>query len=164
MGGIDVENIRKALYDWAVRNSTFQVVWLYEPGPKPEKPFVSLNLIGPYKIGTNDNFGVPAGEVELKISGQRRFSVSVNVYGNDSTLQSASDLQTALGLPAEIDFFNVANIGIGEIRNVIDLTQLLDTKYEHRAQFDFDIYTASALLASCETIEQVPIENKILED
>lgn len=164
MGGINVGNIQKALYDWAVRNSTYQVVWLYESGPKPEKPFVSLNLVGPYKMGTNDNLGVPEGETELKIRGQRKFSVSVNVYGNESTLQSASDFQTSLDLPEEIEILNVANIGVGDIRNVIDLTQLLDTKYEHRAQFDFDIFTGSSLLAPVETIEQAPIENKILED
>lgn len=161
---LDLVSIEKALYDWAVRNSNYTVVWLYESGPKPAKPFISLNLVGPHKIGTNDNLGVPEGETELKIRGQRKFSVSVNVYGDTSTRQDASDLQTSLDLPGEIETLNVANIGIGEIRNVIDLTQLLDTKYEHRAQFDFDIFTGSSLLAPVETIEQAPTENKILED
>lgn len=163
MGGINIENIQKALYDWGVRNSDIRVVWLYESGPKMQKPFVSLNLVGPYKIGTNDNLGVPVGATELTISGQRKFTVSVNVYGNASMLQAASDLQTSLDLPGEIETLNAANIGIGETRNVIDLTQLLDTKYEYRAQFDFDIFTGSALSAPVETIEQAPIENKILE-
>lgn len=164
MSGIIIENIRKALYDWAERNSSCRVVWLYESGPKMPKPFISLNLVGPYKVGTNDNLNVPADDTELKISGQRKFSVSVNVYDNKGSLQTASDLQTSLELPGEIETLNTANIGIGEIRNVIDLTQLLDTKYEYRAQFDFDIFTASVLLAPTETIEQAPIENKILED
>jgi hypothetical protein len=163
--GFDITTIKQALYDWATPQAGLPVIWLYQKGPKPTKPFITLNIIGPQRVAGRDDFRVESGGTGQVLEGQRKFNVSVNVYADDGDdpISVADDLATSLQLPTVYELLHTKNIGVGEIRNVIDLSQLLDTKYERRAQFDFDIFVASNVIATTELIEQTIVENKILE-
>lgn len=163
--GFDITTIMQALYDWATLQTGHPVVWLYQNGPKPAKPFITLNITGPQRTAARDDFRVESGGIDQVLEGQRKFNISVNAYAEDDGdhISIADDLATSLQLPSVYELLYTKKIGIGEIRNVIDLSQLLDTKYERRAQFDFDIFVASNVIATTELIEQAIVENKILE-
>lgn len=159
---LDQATIKKALYDWAVRVTGGTTIHDYGDGPKPGKPFVTINVIGPQKPGFTDSVrGLPTGDLDFEQTGQRVFSVSVNVYDDSDAVTWAGKLQSSLDNPVEIDTFTRAGIGLGEARDVNDLTEVLETKYERRAQFDFDIFVASVIEFTNDIVETVEYQNNL---
>jgi hypothetical protein len=141
--------IQDALQAWAssVVGAQIPVIWALGGGTRPEKPFVTLNIRGPIKVPAIDHL-----EDDLKtLGGSRQYTVTCEVLTavQDSTLkwedamQYAANLVASLDDPAIDDLLYAAGIGVGEIFVVQDLSQLLDTKFERRASFDFHINVAS---------------------
>jgi hypothetical protein len=159
---MDIAPIKKALYDWAVRVTGGTAIFEYGDGPKPGKPFVTMNIIGPLKAGFTDSVrGKDTGDLDFEQTGQRAFTVSVNVYDDSDAISWASKLQTSLDNPVEIDTFARADIGLGDAGDVNDLTEILETKYERRAQFDFTIFVASNIDFTNDVIETVNYQNNL---
>lgn len=157
-----IDDIKQALYEWATRVTSGTVIWLYGDGPKPDKPYVTLNLIGPQKPGFLDDVnGTDTSDLSFVQSGQRTFTVSVNVYSDSDALTWAYQLQASLDNPVEIDIFNKADIGLGDTGDVNDLSELLETKWERRAQFDFTIFSASNIEFENDIIETAETENNL---
>lgn len=152
--GLNISEIKDALFDWAKAASGLddqQIMWEMDEGTKPTKPFIGLNLIGPRKVMGRDYLSVPDPDALPKessmLQGAREFTVSVNVYAdpenNVDVNQLATDLQTSLEIQQLADALSDAGIGVGEVGEPIDLSELLETKWERRAQFDFKINVAS---------------------
>ena len=138
------------------------VVWQYSAGSKPGKPFVALNLVGPSRTGSTDYTAKLAGDQEFRQEGMRTFSVSVNVYDDTDALTWAMKLQASLDNQLLIDQLQGEGIGVGNVGGVTDLSQLLDTEYERRAQFEFTIFVAYNDEFSQDVIDDVQFENNIL--
>ncbi len=158
----DLSAIQQALYDWATRITGGQAIFEYEAGTKPGKPFVSINVVGPMKPGFTDSVrGKNTGDKDFEQSGQRKFMVSINVYDDLDAITWAQALQSSLDNPVEIAYFREADIGLGDAGDVNDLTEVLDTKYERRAQFDFTIFYATNIPFTDEIIETVDYQNNL---
>lgn len=160
---IDINEIKDALYDWAFAVTGGVVILDFEDGTKPDEyPFVSLNLIGPRKTGFTDSITPDdAGELEFLQSGMRAFMVSVNAYDASDAQTTAHNLQKSLDNPVFLDQLRSENIGVGTISEVRDLSQLLDTQYERRAQFEFTIYVALNEEITLDVIETMQYQNNI---
>jgi hypothetical protein len=157
-----ISAIQDALYDWAYAVTNGTVVWEYGAGSKPGKPFISLNLIGPSRTGFTDSNKKLAGDLDFRQEGMRVFTVSVNVYDDDDALTWATVLQASLDNTVYIDQLQGEKIGIGDVGGVTDLSQLLETKYERRARFEFVIFKAYNEEYTLDVIEDVTVENNIL--
>lgn len=158
----DLSAIQQVLYEWATRVTGGQAIFEYEAGTKPGKPFVSINVVGPMKPGFTDSVrGKNTGDKDFEQSGQRKFMVSINVYDDLDAITWAQALQSSLDNPVEIAYFREADIGLGDAGDVNDLTEVLDTKYERRAQFDFTIFYATNIPFTDEIIETVDYQNNL---
>lgn len=159
---LNLSAVQKALYDWAVRITNGTVIFDYEDGTKPEKPFVTMNLIGPMKPSFTDSVrGKDTGDLDFEQSGQRAFTVSLNVYDDKDAITWATKLQASLDNPVEIGILSEADIGVGDVGDINDLTEILETKHERRAQFDFTIFVAVNILFTNYIIEDVNYQNNI---
>lgn len=150
--------VQKAIYDWAVDNfGDYAVIWEKTNGPKPGKPFATLDIKSSAQFGGQDHVREGA-----RLCGNRALTVSVNVYSNSNPWQMAMDMRTSLQLPNVVDFFDGMNIGIGEVGGVTDLSQLLDnSNWEQRAQFDFEILVASDKAYDVGQISEVDFKNNL---
>lgn len=157
-----ISAIQDALYDWAYAVTGGTVVWQYGAGSKPGKPFVSLNLVGPRRTGFTDHIKKLAGDLDFRQEGMREFTVSVNVYDDADAQTWATMLQASLDNDIYIDQLQGEKIGIGLVGGVSDLSQLLETKYERRALFEFVIFVAYNEEFTQEVIETVEFNNNIL--
>lgn len=159
---MDVAAIKKTLYDWAVRVTGGTAIHEYGDGPKPGKPYVVMNLIGPQKPGFTDSVrGVDTGDLDFEQSGDRSLNVSVNVYDDTDAITWAAALQSSLDNPVEIETFSKAGIGLGDAGDVNDLTEILETKFERRAQFDFTIFVVEVIPFQNDIVETVEYQNNL---
>lgn len=160
---VNIDELKDALYDWAYAVTGQQVILDFEDGTKPDEyPFVSLNLIGPRKTGFTDHVsGVDAGDLYFVQSGMRAFTVSVNAYDSDDAQTTAHNLQKSLDNPVYLDQLRAEGIGVGTTSEIRDLSQLLDTQYERRAQFEFTIFVALNEEITLDVIENVEYQNNI---
>lgn len=172
--GIDFAKLKQALVKWVeavLAQDIAGVVWYPWPGTKMTKPFIMLRLVGPAKVGW-DNFD------GSNLGGQRRFTVTVNAYAENpnqldqgggqlaqagGAIELVNRLQTSLEDPNIVDLLYGYGVGIGEIMDAVDLSEVLDTKYENRAAFDFFIFTAQNVPTDAGQITSAEVENNIPE-
>jgi len=159
--GLDITALQDALYDWAYAVTNGTIVWQYGAGSKPGKPFVAMNLVGPRRTSFTDDDVPAAGDLQFRQQGMREFTVTVNVYDDADAVTVASMLQSSLDNSVYIDQLQGEGIGIGQVGGVSDLSQLLETKYERRAQFDFMIFVAFNEDYTQYVIEQAQVTNNI---
>lgn len=160
-GGTTRVAIETGLYEWASQSLSrlspaIQAIVIFqsEGGPRPPKPYVTIKIQGPTKVGSTDDDRVVEGEFVQ--SGIRSFPITVAAYG-----EQAHDLITFLqsALEFNVDLLLVHGFGVGPINPAVDLTQLLDTQFEKRVQFDFELFVpnnvslAGSGLESIESVE-----------
>ena len=167
---VDIAKTKQGIYDWAKANSGGKdVIW-----DRPNEllraslsaPYVSLTfLTGPVSVGGEDVKEFNSAD-EYIISGSRNMTVSVIVFGHGTgkvdVLQLASDLQSSLHKPINIELLDAAEISIVDHGNVIDASQLLESGFEERAVLDiiFGVCTLE-IDSSITPIEEVDVAGSI---
>jgi hypothetical protein len=141
-GGSARPSIEEALYEWASQSLArlapailATVIFQNENGPRPDKPYVAIKIQGPTKVGSIDDERVVEGEFTQ--SGIRSVPITVAAYG-EQAFDLITFLQTALEF--NVDLLLAHGFGVGPINPAVDLTQLLDTQFEKRVQFDFELF------------------------
>lgn len=154
---VNILRLQDAIYEWAVDNfGDYAVIWERQGGTKPGKPFVTLNLINAVTFGGYDHL-----RNGNQVCGNRKITVSVNVYSNDNSWQQAMDLRASLERPEIIDYFQENGAGITDIGSVTDISQLLENIWESRVQFDFSLIVASTKPYDAGQISEVEYESQI---
>lgn len=130
---------------------------------KRQNPSASFKVGPATKLGDDDERGVGKTYETIErtlLTGIRRFTVTVNLYGKDSrsmmvTLQSA--LQNGIYLRhIRQEGASVARIGIPT-----DVGALLETKIEERMRLEFDVYAPVSVEMATGAIETVEFEAEI---
>jgi len=159
-----IDEFQENLYIWASENAGLQdcrVVWLDEANPKLRKPFIGLKLIdGPDSRGFEPEIRWKKPDPKPTLSRQKRFTLSVNVYGRRA-LSVADSLRDSLDIPTVYETFCRAGFSVVSVGLIRDLTELLDTKFEKRAQFDIGILLASNTIFDLEAIEHVTVDGTV---
>jgi len=161
---VDLPNFRKGVYTWIVRElegtevTPDRVFWVEPNAPRPPRPCVGLDLItGPVQTAHDQRRETAPGI--WKVSGQRRVTISVIAYGEDADtiigrLHSGVELETVR------EVFRAYGMGLVRQEDVLDVSQLLDTKFEKRSQFDVTFHVVSERTEDVGYIETVEIENE----
>lgn len=147
---IDWKAIENAVRQWVLVASGFpdqRVIWRNENGPAPAVDYIDLALGAIQSLGIDCqlhdfNAGRPAGqEVELRVEGDREFTVSVECFTKSTTEQAAettarsvmSRVQTRLGLPSVRAALYVVGIAPFDIGSVQWLPAVTETDFQGRA-------------------------------
>lgn len=145
------------------------LIWEDQSAPRPEKPYVSLNFLLPsQRIGHDELRG--EGD-QFFLVGQRRFVLSVNAFGesrqeNEDALDAADLLEPVVqGLYSEETLSQLLAAGIASVDEgqVRDLTALLESRYESRAQVDLTFHRTVSKSETLPIIEKVEVNDQLVE-
>lgn len=162
---IDLVRIRSGLYNWLkeeLRDTAIgpdKIVWFNQDAPRPSRPYVALDLTsGPSQVGHDELRNVSDGV--LDVTGNRRITVTVAVYGEDSDLY-AMRLHSSLEKPTVQAALYGYGLSLNRQEDVQDVTTRLETRYETRYQFDAIFNCVSSVRDEVGHIEEVQITDEI---
>ena len=171
---LNFNNIRKAIVD-EVQKVTQLTCVLAEPEtqnvPRPCKPYFSLKFLIPgFKFG--DDSAQPVLDAQgdpttvWNYGGQRKMTVEFNCYGNshEEAYNYMCLWQSALELETVQADLRVATIAVWLNGNVADLSALLNTGFEGRAQMDVQFGIAANMTADLGSMDSVQIDGTIQTD
>ena len=140
---LNYNTIRQSLYSWASLNVPMGMpVIFYEPNaPRPIVPYVTLYLSSITQI--NEDYTAPKTDSNgiVFMRGDRSFILQTQAYGGDhltvlENLRTSLQKETVLNtLAANGIIFNLAGI-------INDITTLVDSQFERRAQLDITFSAA----------------------
>lgn len=121
---------------------------------KPELPYITLNISGgPVLQGTPE-----IGYKELDTYNRtfrRAFTVTVNVYSNLGWLSDAQKIADSIYLDSKRGLLTAASVSVLDAGPALDISELLDTKYEGRATVDLfmsDCVVREEIVGEVETV------------
>lgn len=156
---IDLSAVKTALYTWANTASGITVVFADQSAPRPAKPYISLKVTGLNSIG-HDYEGLPDATGDASFRGNREFQVYAQTIGSNA-IQYAEALHSSLEMRASRDQLATAGIVFVENLGINDITELLETEWEERAQIDFRFRIASVDTENVGLIEHVEVTQTI---
>jgi hypothetical protein len=138
------EATEKAIFDFIVSASGFsnaQIIWDKQSvaaprnGVKPTLSYITLNISGgPSLQGTPELNYKELDTFEKTF--RRAFTVTVNVYSNLGWLSDAQKIADSIYLDNKRGILTAASVSVLDTGPVLDISELLDTKYEGRATVD----------------------------
>lgn len=154
-----IAQVRQAIYNWAKKELAIEVIWSEQAEIRPDRPYVMLKLItGPLR-GGHDEIRQPTPGT-YKVCGMRGITVSVNVFG-EKALELAAQLQTSLEKITVQEALRSAGLSFIRAEAVTDLTVLMETRFDTRANLDAMFAYAENVDDNVGTIEHVAVKNLI---
>lgn len=134
-----------------------------EENIRPDRPYMSMKITTPAKRFGDDTLDVSLDNNGNPIDGQfvhggpRRMTISFHAYGqsHEEAYEYMNLWQGALDLVAVQLALRQSGIAVWTIGDVADLSQLLNTAYEGRAQMDVTFGLASNIVENVGNIEEV---------
>lgn len=168
---VDFNVIRKMIAN-EIQKVTNLVAILEEPestqAPRPRLPYFSFKLTTPAAKTGDDSSQLVAnsysgGKAQYSSGGVRRMSLSFHCYAeeHESAYNFMALWQSALELKGVQEDLRKVGIAVWIIGNVADLSQLLNTGYEARAQMDVQCGLAINLVETLGTVGTVNIDGTI---
>jgi len=166
VGTLILANVQKSIYTF-VKNRVSgviepsSIIWRNQSEPMPPRPCVTMKITeGPKRTGYQDNMVYSGTGTLFNVGGQRTMTVSFQVFGNTRihrpmAYQLALDLNSALSLQTVLDSLRVGGISVLTQGDPINITELEETEYEERAQFDVLFGLAQNVLDDPSAIETV---------
>ena len=149
--------VKKSIYDffYKYRANGEQIIWADQAEARPQKPYVTLKILStptPLEEDLMNNLGQTA------IKQSSDFTVSVNYYGERAFTRLAR-LIAAAEFPTQTEKWDLANVSYKESSGIRDLTSLMETKFETRAQADLVFGNSDVIVdlesTYIETVEEV---------
>lgn len=163
---IKASDIRDGLYAWASANSGVDtVIWLHPDAPRPPRPYATL-LIGVIQPIGQDYLGDVNEDGARIIRGTRELTVSVAVYEkpsahpNEAAMKAEAMRNSLRKQSVRHDFADKGIVYVDDF-GVQDLTQLIDTTFEGRAEVDLLFRTTSEIEDDVGFIQTVEVEGEI---
>lgn len=143
-----MEEIRKALYDWAVAalagELTIPVRWARQNAPRPARPYLLLDArtvapVSEVEIGPVDDDGIRTiGKHQEILVALEAYAVPHDPYTGTDICQT---LLISLEKVATRLAFQAAGFCFVDVLAITDLSALRDTQFEGRAQMDIRLRT-----------------------
>jgi hypothetical protein len=176
------ETLRQAIREWLVQVTGLadeKVLVLRPGGPRQDLPYMTVRLatMGE-KVGQDETVVIEAvgGEAAIRIQGERRSSVELEVYGKpwngtdpgDNVEDFLEAVRSGFNDPLNQILADTLGIAVLDVGTTLDVAELLDTDFEERAQLEMTVgYVECKDLigpAAGGTIENVDVNGVVYED
>lgn len=128
---IDFQILQKGIYDFFQEVLPGErVIWQYANAPRPEAPYISLELKSNQTVGMDYVSPVDCSG-NITIFGNREFILEVNCYGPGG-LNKLEKIKTNLFSPLTNNFFYTYGLVFVNIINQTNISDLFDTLWEER--------------------------------
>jgi hypothetical protein len=148
---MDLVAFENALHAWVAGAAGVEAIWSSQNAPAPALPYLTLRLVGPVRLGdqlaSRTNLANPAGqEIERTLTEHEEWTLSVHAFASPATGASAARalLQAAalkMQLPSQRDALSASGLALVEVGDTSDLTALVGSQHESRAQMDVRLRT-----------------------
>jgi hypothetical protein len=161
---INFNTLQDSLYAWAQAAVPLNtpVIWYYPNAPRPEVPYLTLNIQSFAQMGWDyiprpiDN----PGNVILK--GDREFVLSVQAYGS-TAMQMLENLRTTLQAETVRASLRASGLVYFAQQPIIDLTTLIDSRFEPRAGLDLSFRIGQQYAEALGTIATVELTEQYFD-
>ena len=158
------EDIKLGLKEWINNEIFVTVVFSENSDVRPSRlPYATIRFDTQNSYGIRDEQKQVNDEGIVEIRGHRSLTVDINMYGSGS-IQKMEDLKSSLSKETVLsnlnDKYGIAILDKGAIQN---LSTLMETKYEERAQMDVLIGYATSIEDEVGIIERVEINEEIID-
>ena len=139
-----------ALAAWARTWGCGEVVWAKQEtnAPQPRRPFIKLDIMTTTKVGEDglassfDPDAANGEQFKQARYGTRRLRLNVQVFANatgrlsESAMARAQALADSLDNPEALATLVEAGLGVSNVGDVADLSQIEQSQFAGRASFD----------------------------
>ena len=133
-----LSSIKTTLYTWASGAADpVKVIWADQGEHRPPKPYASIDLGPPSKIGGADEIR-PQNDGTLRVVGIRQATVSVNTFGPNA-FEIMTAFQSSLETPAVQETMRIGGVTFVDSSVIRDLSVPLESRFEQRAQMDITV-------------------------
>lgn len=181
MLGLSIANIRNTLFNWADITSgglvpSENIFFREQSAPAPARPSIGIKILsGPSRTSSFDDV-IPRCDSsgnpipgEFLVSGQRTMLISINTYGDNRdflkpvAFDSIINLHSSLVAPNALDILRMGGISVQKIEDIRNLSEIEESEFEDRYNFDFMIGVAQNLkqkISTIETVSEIELEVK----
>lgn len=135
---INYDTVKTNLYNWAVSvlPAGMPVIFWEPNAPRPTVSYATLYLSSILATGQDwtENEADANGIVDMK--GDRQFTLSFQVYGGPSPLTVLENVRSSLQKQTVLDTLRANGIVFFQSLNILDITDLIDSRWEMRASMD----------------------------
>jgi len=159
MTNTEIENI---MYGWINGLLSMTAIFAYPDAPRPTSSYVLINFLTDTKLGTHETDGVLQVDDSTNntYSSMNQTTFSINTY-YDGAYQKAVDIQKSLMKLTVEEYLFDNGLGFIEMTQIQKIPELIDKKWEERAQFDISFSVRRETTENIETIKKFEIENEI---
>jgi hypothetical protein len=171
---LSLVQVQDALYTWISTELKQSIdpgssIWREQSQALPPRPCVTMKITdGPQRTGYGDNVQYLNDGLRknFKIGGQRLMTCSIQIFGSTiirqpGAYQSALRLNASLSRLTVLDRLRSAGIAVLKQGDVLNITELEETEYEERAQFDVQLCVAENMTDDPGIIEHANITETI---
>jgi len=128
---VNFQILQKGIYDFFQEVLPGErVIWAYANAPRPELPYISLEIKSNQTIG-RDYISPVDCTGSITIFGNREFILEINFYGVGG-LNKLEKIKTNFYSPLTNDFFYTYGLAFVNIINQTNVSNLFDTIWEER--------------------------------
>ena len=132
------EAIENKLIEWAGTQTGITFIWDKQEAERPSLPYGTLNILTGANIEVEPSSNYKELDTFTKTF-RKTFIISVNIYADDMYLTYLDNLKESTYLGSvKLDLESVGVV-CRSVETIIDLSELVDTKYEFRCQADFNM-------------------------
>lgn len=139
---LNFATVKNGLYTWAVSQvpSGMPVIWWQPNGPRPvvsgvNVPYITLFIQSVTAV--NQDWSAPEADINgvINMKGDRNFTLQIQGYGADP-LTLLENIRTSLQKQTVLDTLRASGIAFYQSLTINDITDLVDSQFERRAQLD----------------------------
>lgn len=150
------DQIYSLLFNWIKDTTGLTVIKANQKGPRPARPYASLNFINPSDALGDVQWSIN-GDKTVSSEGMYKAVASINVFG-ENAVDTLAKLRNSLDRPDVVELFAAANVTHLDSGQVNDLTALQETAYEERGQLDLTVAFVDGSEVDVGTIEHVELD------
>ncbi len=155
--------VKTSLYNWVVANlpGGMPAIYLYSNSPRPTIDYVTLYISSVSQIAW-DYVQEPTTTSGIANQiGDREFTFQIQAYGGDP-LTILNNLRSSLQKETVLDSLRANGIVLANWFDIVDLTTLIDTRYELRASLDIRFRMSDQYTDNHGVISTVSLEEQVL--
>ncbi|MEW5803914.1 MAG: hypothetical protein AB1847_17605, partial [bacterium] len=149
-----------AIYQWISSVLKIETIWDKPNALRPALPYATMNIsLGSRSTGAPeeiykalDTFTYPNRKV---------MTLTVNIYADNAYLAYMEKLINSINLPSVQDKLYAAGMAVWDHSDPVDISTLLDTKYEYRVSIDIFIAYAVDADDTPGEIQRVSIDGAV---
>lgn len=136
--------------------SGYEVIWANQNGKKPDNKMATMQIVALVNGGSDTRWNALGNNGELDIHSFCNITLRVQLFGAGAFVD-AIDLSRSIDKPSVCEAMTVDNLSVYDVSSVTDLTGVIDSSYEERAQVDLFMRFGAKVSDIVQIIETVNV-------